>query len=267
MRKRDGAALLLALWLIVVVGLIAAGVARASRNESRFTLNLRASTIARYSAESGVVYSVASIERTLSTNSDSAVADRFLNSLQTNPVGSDALTLGSGRFSVVFVDLNSRLDVNAATIDQLSRLFRFFTDAPMADAAAAAIREHIERRGAGVDASDFSRSRPDLRYPPLTPAAPLMSLEELRGITGVPEKLAADAAPYLTVDGDGRINRVSASDTVLSVAAGSLVDAPTRLLVISRGWQNNEKLTHEIQAVYAIEDQRLVLVRWRERQL
>jgi hypothetical protein len=34
---------------------------------------------------------------------------------------------------------------------------------------------------------------------------------------------------------------------------------PTRLLVVSRGWQAGHPLTHEIQAVYAIVGSRLKL--------
>jgi hypothetical protein len=51
-------------------------------------------------------------------------------------------------------------------------------------------------------------------------------------------------------------------------AAGARLDAvmmPTRLLVISRGWQAGHPLTHEIQAVYAITGSRLVLQSLAER--
>jgi type II secretory pathway component PulK len=107
--------------------------------------------------------------------------------------------------------------------------------------------------------------RKDLTYPSMPAAHPLRTLEELRRIPGVPERLALAVAPYLTVDGDGRINRAAASDTVLSAAGGSLVGEPSRLLIISRGWLNGHPLTHEIQAVYAIEGANVVLVRWQER--
>jgi hypothetical protein len=60
---------------------------------------------------------------------------------------------------------------------------------------------------------------------------------------------------------------MTASDTVLSAAAGDLRDAPSRILVVSRGWQDGHKLTHEIQAVYALNGPQLTLVRWRERDL
>jgi hypothetical protein len=47
----------------------------------------------------------------------------------------------------------------------------------------------------------------------------------------------------------------------------ALVNRPSRLLFIARGWQQGFPLTHEIQAVYAIEGTSLVLVAWQERDL
>jgi len=42
---------------------------------------------------------------------------------------------------------------------------------------------------------------------------------------------------------------------------------PSRILVVSRGWQDGHPLTHEIQAVYMIAGARLVLLAWQERDL
>jgi general secretion pathway protein K len=42
---------------------------------------------------------------------------------------------------------------------------------------------------------------------------------------------------------------------------------PTRLLVISRGWQSNHTLTHEIRAVYEVSSGRSTLRAWEERDL
>ena len=46
-----------------------------------------------------------------------------------------------------------------------------------------------------------------------------------------------------------------------------LVVAPTRVLLVSRGWTRGHPLTHEIQAGYALVGQRLRLQSWRERDL
>lgn len=47
----------------------------------------------------------------------------------------------------------------------------------------------------------------------------------------------------------------------------ALVIAPTRVLLVSRGWMPGNPLTHEIEAAYAIVGQRLLLQSWRERDL
>ena len=49
-----------------------------------------------------------------------------------------------------------------------------------------------------------------------------------------------------------------------SAARLEAVMMPSRLLVVSRGWQVGHPLTHEIQAVYAIVGTTLRLVSWRE---
>jgi hypothetical protein len=54
---------------------------------------------------------------------------------------------------------------------------------------------------------------------------------------------------------------------VLAAAGGELRDEPSRILIVSRGWQDGHALTHEIQAVYAVVGNELTLVRWRERDL
>ena len=46
-----------------------------------------------------------------------------------------------------------------------------------------------------------------------------------------------------------------------------LVVAPTRLVLVSRGWRPGHPLTHEIEAGYALVGQRLRLQSWRERDL
>jgi general secretion pathway protein K len=50
-------------------------------------------------------------------------------------------------------------------------------------------------------------------------------------------------------------------------AIARLTVAPSRVLLISRGWQPGNPLTHEIQAAYAIVGQDLRLQSWRERDL
>jgi type II secretory pathway component PulK len=145
------------------------------------------------------------------------------------------------------------LDVNTADVLSLTRLLSYFTDGLEAESAARAIRTYIT--GGEAAETDLSAARP------------LESLEELERVPGLPRRLAERAAPFLTVDGDGTINTVTASDTVRAAAGGELRDEPSRILIVSRGWREGNALTHEIQAVYAVAGSELTLVRWRERDL
>ncbi|MEO8164279.1 MAG: PilX N-terminal domain-containing pilus assembly protein [Betaproteobacteria bacterium] len=268
MKTRRGVALMLALWLIVILSLVAARVSTSARSSTSIAANLRARTSGKYAAESGIVVGAQAVRTRLSVLTDAKVRSSYLNSLEPNGAHGGERALGDARFAIVYVDVSSRLDVNNSSRAQLARLFSFFTGPVDAARAADAIRTRI-----GADdilpgeRSRFGAPRTDIVYPSLPAPRPLRSLEELRTIDGVSEALAFAAAPYLTVDGDGKINRAAASDTVLAAAAGSLVDEPSRLMIVSRGWVPGQPLTHEIRAVYAVDGNRLLLVRWEERDL
>ena len=262
--KRRGVALVLVLWLIVVLGGIAAGVVAATRSSSSLAANLRARVVARYAAESGIEAMRAAIEDSLAVLSDSSTRFAYLNGLERETATGDSTVLGDSRFVVVVVDASARLDVNAAPVENLARLFARFTDAGRASAMARAIRLRIER-GEGSMSGDGVR----LGTPGSEPHTvfPIRTLEELRTLPGADARVLQLAAPFLTVHGDGTINRAMASDTVMAAAFGELRDAPSRLVLVSRGWMRGHPLTHEVQGVFAISNNRLVLVQWRERTL
>lgn len=259
---------MLALWLIVLLGVLGARVASSSKSAAGVASNIRARLLGRYAAESGIVLAVSSMRDSLAHIAIPSVRVAYLNSLQPSSARSGEIALGDERFSIIYVDVNSRLDVNNSSVSQLSRLFSWFVGPVEGATAARAIRGWVDGGSeASPDTRRLGSQRTDLTYPAMPASRPLRTLEELRRVPGVSERLAGAAAPYLTVDGDGRINRAAASDTVLSAAAGSLVDEPSRVLIISRGWLNGHPLTHEIQAVYAIDGNSVVLVRWQERDL
>lgn len=244
---RRGVALILVLWLVVILGVVATGVRRATRETTLLASNARARVVARYAAESGIEATIASIEDSLRLLTDSAGRRAFLNALEPSGRDGDSVTVGDGQFAVAIVDASARLDVNAAPAEQLARLFGWFTDPLRARALADAVRRRVDGDG--------------------RVATPVGTLEQLRTIAGADARVLQLAAPYLTVDGDGTVNRAAASDTVLSAAFGELRDAPSRLVVVARGWMRGHPLTHEIQGVYAVASDRLVLVYWRERTL
>lgn len=266
--RRKGVALMLALWLIVLLTVLGGRVASSAKNTTGVASNIRARLAGRYASESGVVLAAAQMRAALAGMTDPAKRSAYLNSLQPGSARSPETGFGEERFSVVYVDVNSRLDVNNASQSQLARLFSYFTGGAEARSAARAVREFIDApRGLRQVPGTGLPDRSDIVYPKMPSANPLRALEDLRRIPGMPEQLAIAVAPYLTVDGDGRINRSAASDTVMSSAAGSVVNEPSRILVISRGWLRGQPLTHEIQAVYAIDGNSVTLVRWQERDL
>ena len=251
-RCRPGAALMLVLWIIVLLGTICSGVVIATRTNTSVVANYRARVVARYAAESGVTLAVATLVDSIAAIADDATRRMYLNQLDHALGANEKVALGDARLAIALIDVGSRLDANSADAAALARLFAHFTDPIEAEGAANAIRMYIT---GGTDTPDLLAARP------------LQSLDELMRINGVPRALAERAAAFLTVDGDGTINRATASDTVLASARGELRDEPSRILVVSRGWLEGHPLTHEIQAVYAVNGRELTLVRWRERDL
>jgi type II secretory pathway component PulK len=62
-RGEQGVALALVLWLVILLGTIAATLASSTRGGLGVVLNARARTVARHAAESGITAAVASLER------------------------------------------------------------------------------------------------------------------------------------------------------------------------------------------------------------
>ncbi|MDQ6612199.1 MAG: type II secretion system protein GspK [Gemmatimonadota bacterium] len=279
-RPRRGVALLLVLWLTVLLAVVTMAASAGARSSGDLVAAKRAAATAQSMAESGIAVAVSAINDSLrKLSNDSVATNAYLNTLDvaTNngftSLGNSATdTLSDGAFAIAIVDVDARLDVNEAGEAGFARFLREFT----APADAQLLAERVARRVKGEGAADSAEAQratrdsisrvllgrtttaPRLRHP-------FESLDELLQVSGFNEALLARVAPLLTVDGDARINRRSAPRAVLEAAAGSIVDAPARLLVISRGWQLGHPLTHEIQAVYDVSAGALTLVRWRER--
>ncbi len=251
-RARPGIALLLVLWIIVILGAVGSGLALSTRAATAAAVNFRARTAGRYAAESGITVARAVFEQNLAARIEANARVDYLNRLDRALAGQEQGVLGDARYSVVLIDVNARLDVNLADTQALATLFGFFTDPIEAERSAGAILDYVGGAGPGVD---------------LRARRPLASLDELERIPGLSHDLLDRVVPFLTVDGDGSINRVTATEPVLAAATGQLRDEPGRILLVSRGWLVGQPLTHEIQAVFAVVGNELVLVRWRERDL
>lgn len=277
-RARHGAALVAALFTIAVLASITAVASSQARQSAAVVQNRRSQAAARAMAESGVIAARLQIESQLAAVSgDSVRTDALLASLTTaadTPGAGRALlqdSIGDGVFAVVVVDVSARLDVNTAGAEGLQRLFATVTTASEAQQVASAIDARV-RGGALVEDANVQarRARDSIgavllgRSPSNRAMQPFRSLDELLTVAGMRAEWLNAVAVDLTVDGDGRVNRRAASARVLAAATGTLVDRPSRLLLVSRGWRSGQVLTREIQAVYDVIGTELRLVRWRE---
>ena len=269
-RRRRGAALFTALVTVAVLASVTALASRDARQSARLVSTGRALAVARTMAESGVLAARARLETQLQAATDSSALVTLFDVIEARaPWASD--TLLDGAFSSVLVNVSARLDVNSAGVEGLTTLFR--TVAPPADAARVATLIDARVRGLGESAAvrDSADARDSLMaallgraLPRSRGVRPFESLDEVAALVGETAPWLPGVAEQLTVDGDGYVDRRHAAPAVLRAAAGSLVDRPTRVLIVSRGWALGEAATHEIQAVYAIEGAELRLVRWRE---
>ncbi len=272
-RSRRGVALVVVLWTVALLATVTAVASNAARTSALVASNLRAQTMARAMAESGIVAASTMIDdslRVLAVNQ--SARDAFLGRLE--PTASGALplvqdTLGSGVFAVTVIDVSARLDVNDAGADGLTRLFSTVTSPAVARAMGEIIDGIVRgERSAFDDAALHARDSLEAvllgRTAGPRTRRPFESLDVLRDVPSLDLSVLARVAPLLTVDGNGTINRRAASREVLAAASGSLVDAPSRLLLIARGWQRGHPLTRQIEAVFDVSTDGLRLVRWRE---
>jgi hypothetical protein len=189
------------------------------------------------------------------------------------------VSVGQGRFSVTAVDLNARLDVNHADAASLEGLFRQFTTDKQAEEAVAVLKEApVARLGELAHLSGLDDSLALAVAPYLT-----VSSDGVVNINSAPERVLAALPGVSSAVARAVVRRREAGEVFLTTdpirpqaftpigpfdaPVLPLAVVPTRLLIISRGWQDGHPLTHEIQAVYAVLGTRLLLQAWHERDL
>lgn len=275
--------MLLVLWLVVLLATVTIAASTAARSSGALVTARRAEATSQSMSESGIAAAVTSINDSLrALVADSVARDAYLNALDagvnngTSAIGrARSDTIVDGAFAVALVDVSARLDVNNASEESLAKFLAPYTNSTDAMLLARRIADRV--RGANIpnDSARIAQLSRDsvvrslLGKTDAVVAArhPFETLDELLQISGLDDKLLARIVPLLTVDGDATVNKHSAPQAVLAVASGTQTEAPTRLLIVSRGWQLGSPLTHEIQAVYDVSANGLRLVRWRERTL
>jgi general secretion pathway protein K len=291
---------MMVLWLIIVLGAMATAIVAAAHADSTLAGNLRARATARYAAESGIALAAVQLKQLLRDASSDETRARIFQDIDRHFDHLREVPIGRGRFGLVVIDLNARIDLNKSDPSIVQSLFAQFTDPDRSARAASALADWIDAddfvRAGGGELADYVTM--DSPYAPRN--APLDRLDDLAHVLYVGDALAAAVAPYVTVASDGLVNLNSAPEPVLAALPGigvsrardivarrtagetftslaALADlgpasalvtiVPSRLLIVSRGWLDGHPLTHEIQAVYGIAGTTLYLMSWRERDL
>jgi type II secretory pathway component PulK len=267
-------ALIFVLWILVVLGLAVGELVVRARTESHMVATLKSRAVAQYAAESGVLATLTALQ-TLVDSAPQPIAlaarTRHLDTLGRHVAEHQAA--GASQFAVAVLDLNARLDLAHTDSVTLRALFAEFVPSERAADLVGTLRR-----------------------------TPVTRFGELARISGSSDALALAVAPYVTVGSDGMIDVNAAPEAVLAALPGVgpakaqafvarrdagelftsidafrppqggvspegilLTIAPTRLMIVSRGWQRGSPLTHEIQAVYLVLGGRLTLQSWEER--
>jgi general secretion pathway protein K len=250
---RRGAALVLALWVLLVLGVASLQVLAEARARADNAAFARSKSIARYAAESGVVAAEALLDELMRAASPEEQALVF-EELSATAEAWGAVEIGLGHYQVVVEDLNSRIDLNRSRPEVLEGLLTHFVSAGTASRLARALwGEDLGSEDAasaevatGADAADGIPA--DEPLPGLALDRPLMHLEELALVPGFSVDLVASIAPYVTVSGDGLINVNTASEVVLR-AVPDIGDVRAPLLVASR--EQDGPLTSSVD-VYSV---------------
>jgi general secretion pathway protein K len=229
-RSQDGFALIVALWALALVGVVAGGYLAESRRIVEVSANRTVLLHARQAALAGLERAHNVLERlhvlTLPGSPELDVDSRARLAAMWNglDVAFNELShecLGEACYELRVRDLGAALNVNTAGEEPLRRfLLALGIEARDADIAAQSIADWIDgddlHRARGAEA-EYYASLPFAR-PPRN--GPIRELEELVQVRGVGRELFERAAPYLTVEGDGRINVNAAPVPVLATLPG-----------------------------------------------
>ena len=215
MRKQRGIALVLALWLTILLTVIASGFAFSMRSEAIAARNAISLAQARAAADGAV-------ERTLFELSRPRIADAW------SADGTRRTWIENGvQFDVVAVDETSKIDLNMANDTLLKGLL--MTSGGLDDQAAARVVDAIAdwrdpddlKRPNGAEEADYRAA--NLKYGPAN--APFETVGELARVLGITPDLYRRVAGNLTVySRQAGINAMTASRDVLLALPGVTSD-------------------------------------------
>lgn len=213
-RGRRGIALLSVLWVLMLLGLMAATFTYASRTETKLARNLLESAKAESLADSGLSLTIAHLVQPVAAGG--WLLDGQVHSGR----------LDGGEFRAKIADEAGKIDLNAATADLLRALF-VAAGLDGGDAAGLAdaiidFRDPDKLRGLnGAEDDDYSAA--DLGHD--AKDSPFQSVDELKQVIGMPAELYARIAPVLTVHTrQRRPNEAAAPPLVVAALSGRALD-------------------------------------------
>lgn len=276
MKNRRGVALILVLSLLVMLGLVAFDVASRARAEGNMLIDLKARAAGRYAAESGILVARTAVQRWVDSTPLPPERAALFHHMGELTQSLTHIRVADAEFDAAVLDLNARIDLNHSSLGTLIGLFSQFTSKDRAEE----IAEEIKKE-------------------------PVGRFAELARVSGADDSLALAVAPYVTIWSDGVIDINTAPEVVLASLPGigravasrivsrreagevfassdmfrpaatsgpvtaegfpPLTVAPTRIMLVSRGWLPGSPVTHEIQATYVVLGSLMVLQSWEER--
>ncbi|HEX7049240.1 MAG TPA: type II secretion system protein GspK [Longimicrobiales bacterium] len=221
--RRPGFALLAVLWMLVLIGAIAAGFTASTRADRLATANFRSAAMARWAARAGLARQLAALDAQLAGPG----AARAMSAAGDPVIAPAAFRVDRVVVQAVTRDARARLQLNLADATQFVRLFVAL--GYQEDVARMLARRIIRRRellagagqgvsvrrGFGAPTAEGDVAARDSSMGPLPIDGPYHDVAELRAVPGITPAVFRVIAPYLTVAGDGRINVNSATAPVL----------------------------------------------------
>jgi general secretion pathway protein K len=186
-RSSRGVALVVVLWGLVLVSIIAGGVAVGTRTDTTMAFNVAENAKARALAEAGIQHGILEMAQ--------RETSAWLFDGTDYPIASSG-----GEIAVSLQDELGKIDLNTAPDELMQALFR---SVDLDDAAARALADAVADfrdeddlvRLNGAEARDYRAAR--LSHEPKN--APFEAIEELRLVLGMSEDLFRKVAPLITV--------------------------------------------------------------------
>lgn len=222
MSDRRGFALIMALWLLVALSTVGAGMAVRAKDVRRTAANVQESARALAAADGGVAHVRLLLERRLQRGAAGGGTAAILDPwVELGSVLPDSQALDGAVYRVALRDAGSALHLNRCGEDELRTLLvALRVDAGEADRIAQAAMDWRDpddlHRGRGAERGDYLRAGAAV----LPRDGPFLSVEELRSVRGVTPEIFALARPHLTVAGTGRVNLNTAPAPVLLALPG-----------------------------------------------